>query len=131
MISRTAELIFEGFCKYKTKFDDITINAQARFEKRQWSELQTDVAHRLYLHKNEVYATADQLKEYLKGEEVELRIWHEVHNEYARLVIDRPDHELSYTFFFFCDEKNDSCLFSKYQYHSDGFEKYSRRSKIL
>jgi isocitrate dehydrogenase kinase/phosphatase len=99
MISETARQIFEGYISYKSKFDSITSNAKMRFENKQWTELQIDVAERLYLHKNSVDLTVVQLIVLLQGEKIDLVFWHQVYEKFSNLIEGRYDTELAYTFF--------------------------------
>lgn len=95
----SARTILDGFTSYQTQFREITRRAKQRFEKRDWSGLQTDATDRLDLYKNVVDQVVANLHQDLATEVDDKAIWALMKAEYSDLIADREDWDLAETFF--------------------------------
>ena len=95
----SARLILDGFISYQVRFREITRRAKQRFEKRDWSGLQTDATERLDLYKNVVDQVVENLHGGLASEVADKAIWAIMKAHYSELIADREDWDLAETFF--------------------------------
>ncbi|MGZ8756187.1 MAG: bifunctional isocitrate dehydrogenase kinase/phosphatase, partial [Acidimicrobiia bacterium] len=95
----SARLILDGFTSYQDQFREITRRAKQRFEKRDWSGLQTDATERLDLYKNVVDRVVANVREGLAAAVDDKSIWAAMKARYSGLIADREDWDLAETFF--------------------------------
>ncbi|MGZ5382438.1 MAG: bifunctional isocitrate dehydrogenase kinase/phosphatase [Acidimicrobiia bacterium] len=95
----SARLILDGFTSYQDQFREITRRAKQRFEKRDWSGLQTDATERLDLYKNVVDQVVANVREGLAAAVDDKPIWAAMKARYSGLIADREDWDLAETFF--------------------------------
>ncbi len=95
----SARVILDGFISYEARFREITRRAKQRFEKRDWSGLQTDATERLDLYKNVVDQVVANLHDGLETEVDDKAIWAVMKSHYSELIADREDWDLAETFF--------------------------------
>lgn len=95
----SARLILDGFTSYQDQFREITRRAKQRFEKRDWSGLQTDATERLDLYKNVVDQVVANVREGLAAAVDDKSIWAAMKARYSGLIADREDWDLAETFF--------------------------------
>ena len=95
----SARVILDGFISYQGRFREITRRAKQRFEKRDWSGLQTDASERLDLYKNVVDQVVANLHGGLESAVEDKAIWAIMKAHYSELIADREDWDLAETFF--------------------------------
>ena len=95
----SARVILDGFISYQARFREITRRAKQRFEKRDWSGLQTDASERLDLYKNVVDQVVANLQGGLESAVEDKAIWAIMKAHYSELIADREDWDLAETFF--------------------------------
>jgi len=94
-----ATLIRAAFDFYREEFSRITRRAPERFERRDWSGIQSDAVERLDLYGRVVSRLVEQLHP-LVGERIrDRRFWVPVKKSFAGLVDGAPHLELAETFF--------------------------------
>jgi isocitrate dehydrogenase kinase/phosphatase len=95
----SARLILNGFSSYQEQFREITQRAKERFEKRDWSGLQTDATERLDLYKNVVDGVVANVHRGLGAAVDDKSVWAAMKARYSELIADREDWDLAETFF--------------------------------
>ncbi len=95
----SARVILDGFISYQARFREITRRAKQRFEKRDWSGLQTDASERLDLYKDVVDQVVANLHGGLESAVEDKAIWAIMKAHYSELIADREDWDLAETFF--------------------------------
>ena len=97
--AEAAAAVHAVFDSYHAQFKLVTRRARARFETRDWRGAQLDAVERLTLYRQFVEWTVRELHRLLGGALSDRALWGETKQIYARLVGDRNDVELAYTFF--------------------------------
>ncbi len=98
-IQQAAQIIFNGFEKYRVRFMEITRRAKSRFERRNWNGIQYDSKERLELYKKAVRETRVELKTQLGAHFTERETWKSLKPVYRELSKNRLDYELAETFY--------------------------------
>ncbi len=99
LVNTGAKTIKDTFVSYRTQFDEVTQQAQSRFETLDWQGMRTDAAARLDIYKNEVDKIEKMIRQLLGNQVEDKRLWASLKVQYAGLVNPRPDRELAETFF--------------------------------
>lgn len=94
-----AKEVLKHFVTYRSMFKDITDEAQSRFEKQQWAEIQQAAADRIDLYEKQSQVAANKLRDLLGEALVEKSLWCEVKSCYIELLQQRNDFELAETFY--------------------------------
>lgn len=96
---RLAKAILNGFHAYFAEFENITLAAQARFEKADWLSVHAAMRERLDLYKVKVRAVAE-VAETLAGQDLQDRaLWQQAKADFARLVRADFNYEIAQSFF--------------------------------
>ena len=94
-----AKAIHEAFITYRTRFMEITRQAQSRFIDRDWHAMRADAARRLELYREAVDRIEADIRQLLAGRVQDKRIWAEIKTAYSARLIGNDDWELAETFF--------------------------------
>lgn len=94
-----AGLVAEAWGAYFADFLRVTRRARARFEARQWREIQRDSVERLALYRAALTGTLSSLRAALGGTVHDREAWRRLKDEYAARVDPLPTRELAHTFF--------------------------------
>lgn len=94
-----AALILAGFVDYHRRFAEITLRAQSRFERREWSAQQADLVERIEIYDECVRVTSQRLRDTLGEHAARRDIWEAIKPAYAASVASLLDQELYKTFF--------------------------------
>ncbi|MBI3943916.1 MAG: bifunctional isocitrate dehydrogenase kinase/phosphatase [Chloroflexi bacterium] len=96
---RVALAIETAFTTYHTRFKEITLRAQSRFEQQDWHGIQADSVERLDLYTEVVTDMISQIT-FLLGDKVRNQdTWSQTKQIYCGLIAGREDLELAETFF--------------------------------
>lgn len=96
---RLAHAIINGFDAFFGDFQNITLGAQARFEKADWQAVHSQMSQRLELYKKKVKEVA-MVAQTVSGPALQERsLWREAKCEYATLVENHSNFEIAQTFF--------------------------------
>ncbi len=96
---RLAKSIINGFDAFFGDFQNVTLGAQACFEKADWQAVHCAMANRLKLYKKKVYDVADVAR-VIAGDSLDDRIlWRQAKAEYAVYVASHQNFEIAQTFF--------------------------------
>lgn len=99
---RFARAILNGFDSMFAEWQNITLGAQARFERAEWQAIHTAMADRLTIYRRKVNHTAVAIGT-IAGEHLHDRLlWREAKVEYADLVLTHSNAEIAQTFFNSC-----------------------------
>ncbi len=99
---RFARAILNGFDSMFAEWQNITLGAQARFERAQWHAIQVAMADRLAIYRRKVHHTATAIGT-IAGERLHDRyLWREAKREYAEIVLTHSNAEIAQTFFNSC-----------------------------
>jgi isocitrate dehydrogenase kinase/phosphatase len=93
-----AKAIHEAFITYRTRFMEITRQAQSRFIDRDWHAMRADAARRLELYREAVDRIEADIRQLLAGRVQDKRIWAEIKTAYSARLIGNDDWELAETF---------------------------------
>lgn len=97
--SRLAKAIVNGFDAYFAEFQNITLGAQARFEKADWHAVHAAMRERLDLYKEKIKAVA-VAADTIAGTDLQDRaLWREAKEECAELLRQHSNYEIAQTFF--------------------------------
>ncbi len=99
LAGRCAALIHEAFDAYHRMFQQITLGAKSRFEKRDWPGAQEDAVRRLDLYKNSVDRVTAEMRQSHAELAHDRGFWVEVRDRYSTVIQSRSDVELCHTFF--------------------------------
>ncbi len=88
-----------AFERYNADFRAITRRAPVRFEERDWQGSQRDAVERIELYGHHVEITVASLKLRLGEVALDRALWHEIKEQFARLIEAMPDAEFRKTFF--------------------------------
>lgn len=96
---RLANAILNGFDAFFGDFQNVTLGAQARFEKANWSLVHGAMSKRLEMYKTKVEEIA-KIAEGITGEALHDRtLWRDTKADYAILVESHNNYEIAQTFF--------------------------------
>ncbi|WP_339672059.1 bifunctional isocitrate dehydrogenase kinase/phosphatase [Dasania marina] len=96
---RLAKAILNGFDSFFGDFQNVTLGAQARFEKADWNLVQAEMSNRLSMYKKkvaEVAAVAETVAGDLLGDP---EVWEHAKLDYADIVETHSNYEIAQTFF--------------------------------
>lgn len=121
---RLAATVLRGFDGYRSRFKEITDDANRRFTQAAWREAQVASAERIDLYDEKVRATRLQLTRTLDEDQlIHCERWGEARSHYTEMISQRLDYELAETYFnsLFCS------LFHHRHIHNDWMFVYSSR----
>ena len=96
---RLARAILNGFDSFFGDFQNITLGAQARFERAAWLAVHTAMADRLSLYKSKIAHVAVVART-VAGEQVhDTELWHIAKADYIELLELHDNYEIAQTFF--------------------------------
>jgi isocitrate dehydrogenase kinase/phosphatase len=96
---RLAKAILNGFDAFFGDFQNITLGAQARFEKADWPAVHTEMANRLSLYKRKVAQVA-QVATLVAGDRAQsAELWQQAKLDYVELLELHDNYEIAQTFF--------------------------------
>jgi isocitrate dehydrogenase kinase/phosphatase len=99
---RFARAILNGFDSMFAEWQNITLGAQARFERAEWQAIHTAMADRLTIYRRKVHHTATAIGT-IAGEHLHDRyLWREAKREFAEIVLTHSNAEIAQTFFNSC-----------------------------
>jgi isocitrate dehydrogenase kinase/phosphatase len=99
---RFARAILNGFDSMFAEWQNLTLGAQARFERAEWHAIHTAMADRLTIYRGKVHGAAATAG-IIAGERLQdRRLWREAKSEYAELVLTHSNAEIAQTFFNSC-----------------------------
>src|SRR3712207_1979464 len=90
-VAPAVSAIHAAYQEYARGFDEITAQARARFEQRDWAGAQADATARLELYKNHVDGAVSDVRDILSDAVMERTVWAAMKTEHASRVGDRPD----------------------------------------
>lgn len=94
-----AKAILNGFDAFFGDFQNVTLGAQARFEKADWQLVHATMSHRLEMYKKKVSDVAG-MADGIAGRSLNDRaLWRDAKAEYATLVETHSNYEIAQTFF--------------------------------
>lgn len=96
---RVAARVADGFEDYNARFSDITRRARRRFERREWSQAQTDHLARMDLYDVCLRETLARVEALLEERMRARPLWRMVREAYAARIAALPDRELYKTFY--------------------------------
>ena len=94
-----AETISNAYSEYRTRFDQITARAEARFPQQDWKGMRSDRTERLYLYKQTVDQLEIAIRDNLQFQSEDKALWANIKDIYAGLIDHRHDRELAETIF--------------------------------
>jgi isocitrate dehydrogenase kinase/phosphatase len=99
LAGQAADLIYEAFNAYRTRFKHVTRRAQTRFANRDWQGMRRDSARRLDLYKVVVDDTEDRIRRILGDRIRHKLLWTGLKGVYGDLIARSQDWEIAETFF--------------------------------
>ncbi|MEL7941055.1 MULTISPECIES: bifunctional isocitrate dehydrogenase kinase/phosphatase [Pseudomonas] len=98
--AQIAQTILDGFDIYRERFKQITDDAQERFERAQWQEIQRTSAERINLYEEKVGETVARVTaDFDPGALLDVERWPLIKSAYIGLIDPRNDDELAETWF--------------------------------
>ncbi|WP_420631651.1 bifunctional isocitrate dehydrogenase kinase/phosphatase [Candidatus Leptofilum sp.] len=94
-----ARQIYDGFCRFCGRFQEITCLAQKRFEEKDWHAQRTDSVQRLNLYREIVDRVVIMVEELLGERRTRKVVWSSMKAVYSGLIAEQADWELAETFF--------------------------------
>lgn len=94
-----AHLILIDYLKYYHQFKRITKRAKIRFEHRDWPGHQQDVKDRIYLYRNMVGSTTENIRTFLDEEQTDQEFWKGVKSMYFDEIRNFNTRNIAETFF--------------------------------
>jgi isocitrate dehydrogenase kinase/phosphatase len=94
-----AAAIVAAFARYNAEYRAITRRAPERFENRDWKGSQADVVERLELYSTMVNQAIAGLRRQLGDDALDIAVWIDIKEEYARRIESLADPEFLKTFF--------------------------------
>jgi isocitrate dehydrogenase kinase/phosphatase len=88
-----------AWSNYVVGFEEITLRARRRFERRDWAGAQSDATERLTLYRVHLDAAVADVRDILGDAVMERTLWATMKALHAVANTDRPDAELAQTFF--------------------------------
>ena len=96
---RLANAVINGFDAFFGDFQNVTLGAQARFEKADWQAVHSQMSLRLELYKKKVRDVV-VIAQAVAGDDLQERsLWRDAKAEYALLVETHNNFEIAQTFF--------------------------------
>ncbi len=99
---RFARAILNGFDSMFAEWQNITLGAQARFERCEWQPIHTAMADRLTIYRRKVHHTATAIGTIAGPRLHDRYLWREAKREYADIVLTHSNAEIAQTFFNSC-----------------------------
>tara|TARA_B100001179_G_scaffold219819_1_gene193791 strand:- start:810 stop:2645 length:1836 start_codon:yes stop_codon:yes gene_type:complete len=97
---RIAATILHGFDEYRSRFKQITLDANRRFRDAAWREAQQASAERINLYQEKVDETLGRLQRTFDEDILtHCECWREAKGHYVELIGQRLDYELAETYF--------------------------------
>lgn len=96
---RLAKAILNGFDSFFGDFQNITLGAQARFEKAEWHAVHQAMADRLSLYKQKVAQVAVVVRTVAGEQAHDTEFWHKAKSDYLELLELKDNYEIAQTFF--------------------------------
>ncbi|WP_420645264.1 bifunctional isocitrate dehydrogenase kinase/phosphatase [Candidatus Leptofilum sp.] len=94
-----ARQIYDGFCRFRGRFQEITCLAQKRFEEKDWHAQRADSLQRLNLYREIVDRVVIIVEELLGERRTRKVVWSGMKAVYSGLIDEKSDWELGETFF--------------------------------
>lgn len=94
-----SQIIYDGFIHYNIHFHQITLRARKRFEERDWSGHQQDIAERIDLYEESVQRVVRQLRDIMGSERDNVQLWSAVRTYFGERLVKLPDAGFIRTFF--------------------------------
>ncbi|WP_085757381.1 bifunctional isocitrate dehydrogenase kinase/phosphatase [Oceanicoccus sagamiensis] len=94
-----AKAILNGFDAFFGDFQNVTLGAQARFEKADWQLVHAAMSHRLEMYKKKVRDVAGMADDIAGRPLNDRALWRDAKAEYAILVETHSNYEIAQTFF--------------------------------
>ncbi|MDB6061725.1 MAG: bifunctional isocitrate dehydrogenase kinase/phosphatase [Verrucomicrobiaceae bacterium] len=99
---RFARVILNGFDSMFAEWQNLTLGAQARFERAEWHAIHAAMAERLTIYRGKVLGVA-VVTGTIAGERLhDRRLWRRAKTEFAELVLTHSNAEIAQTFFNSC-----------------------------
>ena len=130
---RIAATILHGFDEYRSRFQQITLDARRRFAEAAWRDAQQASAARINLYDEKVGDTLSRLRCSFDGEELtHCENWREARQHYAELIDQRLDYELAETYFnsMFCSIFHHRHIRNEWMFVYSSRDNAARRSDI-
>lgn len=99
LITRSSQIIYDGFINYNNLFRRITKRARTRFERRDWTGHQKDIVERVDLYEKSVRRIALKLRSQLDHRIDDHQLWNEIRFYFGRRLAKVPDAGFIKTFF--------------------------------
>lgn len=99
---RFARAILNGFDAMFAEWQNLTLGAQARFERAEWLAIQDAMRARLTIYRGKVLGVAQTIGTIAGGSLHDRQLWREAKGEYAELVVAHSNAEIAETFFNSC-----------------------------
>lgn len=99
---RFARAILNGFDSMFAEWQNITLGAQARFERAEWHAVNSAMAERLTIYRGKVHGVAIVLTAIAGNRLHERSLWREAKPHFAELVLTHSNAEIAQTFFNSC-----------------------------
>lgn len=97
-----ARAILNGFDGMFTEWQNMTLGAQARFERADWHAVQAAMRERLSIYRGKVLAAAGTAETIAGAQLRDRQLWRAAKSEYAQLVLTHNNSEIAQTFFNSC-----------------------------
>src|SRR5215217_2958777 len=94
-----AQAIDGAWARYVVGFEEITLRARRRFERRDWAGAQSDATERLTLYRVHLDGAVADVRDILGDAVMERPLWATMKAFHAATSAGRPDAELAETFF--------------------------------
>ena len=99
---RFARAILNGFDSMFAEWQNLTLGAQARFERAEWHAIHAAMAERLTIYRGKVHGAAAAAGAIAGQRLHDRRLWRAAKSEYAELVLTHSNAEIAQTFFNSC-----------------------------
>lgn len=96
---RLAKVILNGFDAFFGDFQNVTLGAQARFERADWHQVHDAMGGRLKMYKNKIQDVVAIAQPLTGGQWTDRTLWSQAKQDYARLVETHDNIEIAQTFF--------------------------------
>lgn len=96
---RLAKVILNGFDAFFGDFQNVTLGAQARFERADWHQVHDAMAGRLTMYKHKIQDVAAIAQPLTGGQWTDRALWARARQDYAKLVKTHDNIEIAQTFF--------------------------------
>jgi isocitrate dehydrogenase kinase/phosphatase len=99
VVSQAIAAIHAAYERFHQGFEEITLRARGRFERREWLGAQADATERLALYKVHLDAAVADVRDILQERVMERTLWAAMRNQHAAGAQARLDPEVAQTFF--------------------------------